>query len=200
MYPRYFSELAGALSGQAVLRQAPQGEPGWDLGPVGRSAQGPLLLPDGLCQHQSFFRHIPCCCRLGCWEPCSLPHEPEPCRKGCVPDWGVQLGLKADLGRKPHVLRCPLSSDRPHTAGLCPSWEAQTGFVCGGPSLQRSSRPPRRWGPHQSHPDPRAGLDLLLLSGAVAVRGSSGSRPRRLWPPDPGRLGPVSCLCLFLTP
>lgn len=45
MYPRHFSELAGALSGQAVLRQAPQGEPGWDLGPVGRSAQGPFSSP-----------------------------------------------------------------------------------------------------------------------------------------------------------
>lgn len=45
MYPRHFSELAGALSGQAVLRQAPRGEPGWDLGPVGRSAQGPFSSP-----------------------------------------------------------------------------------------------------------------------------------------------------------
>ena len=45
MCPRHFSELAGALSGQAVLRQAPWGEPGWDLGPVGRSAQGPFSSP-----------------------------------------------------------------------------------------------------------------------------------------------------------
>ena len=45
MHPRRFSEPAGAPSGQAVLRQAPWGEPGWGLGPVGHSAQGHFSSP-----------------------------------------------------------------------------------------------------------------------------------------------------------
>lgn len=45
MHPRHFSEPAGALTGQAVLRQAPLGEPGCGLGPVGHSAQGHFSSP-----------------------------------------------------------------------------------------------------------------------------------------------------------
>lgn len=133
MYPRHFSELAGALSGQAVLRQAPQGEPGWDWGLWGRSAQGPFSSPMDSASTDPFQAHA---LLLPVLVLRSLVHptDPEPCRKGC-PGSGCAVGkLKADLGRKPRAPQCPLSSDRPQS-GLCPSRRLRQGScVWGGPS------------------------------------------------------------------
>lgn len=147
------------------------GRAGLGLGACGAQCPGPFLLPDGLCQHQCFLRRIPCCCRLGAGS-LVRPTNPEPCRKGCVPDWGVQLGLKADLGRKPHSPRCPLSSD-------CWLATKRTLSQLGGSDRVRVCRgggrvllpqpelptPPGGGGPHQSHPDPWAGLTSCFSAG-----------------------------------
>lgn len=109
MYPRHFSELAEALERRLFSGRLP-GRARLGLGAQGAQCARALSpSPMDSASTSPFSGTYPAAAVL-VLGALFTPRTPSPAGRGVSRDWGVQLGLKADLGRKPHAPRCPLSS------------------------------------------------------------------------------------------